>query len=423
MAVVISQGRAAQRSVRRPQHQFHVRQRPFQIQPIMIAPVLPGETMKNLLLQSRVVTDPIKNPLIGWWTEYYFFYIKHRDLYARDLLVEMMLDPEADLSSLDSATKVEHYHTNGTGLAINWVDLCLERVVDEFFRYEGESYSSASIGNLPAAPVANSSILDSAINEAAIEATAFDPDLAAVGSEAGAEVRVSEVIKALRAYELSRLHATTDLTYEDFLRSYGISLPKEELHKPELIRYLRDWSYPSNTIDPTNGTPRSAVSWAIAERADKDRFFKEPGFILGVSVIRPKIYFRGMNSNAVMLLRDAKSWLPAVLNDDPGSSFVKVAASDPPLDLNTDAYFVDVKDLFLYGDQFVNFALAATDANVVDLPTAALGKRYIDSASVDALFVAASPANQVRQDGVVSLSILGRQMETSPSNLGTNITV
>ena len=71
---------AQQRRVtRRPQHTFQLRHRPWEIQPFMLAPVLPGETMQNLLLQARVVTDPIKNPLIGWWCEHYVFYVKHRD--------------------------------------------------------------------------------------------------------------------------------------------------------------------------------------------------------------------------------------------------------------------------------------------------------------------------------------------------------
>jgi len=35
--------------------------------------------VENLLIQSRVVTDPLQNSLIGWWQEYYIFYVKHRD--------------------------------------------------------------------------------------------------------------------------------------------------------------------------------------------------------------------------------------------------------------------------------------------------------------------------------------------------------
>ena len=68
------------RVLRRPQHPFQIRTRPWLLQPFFIAPVLPGETMENCLIQFRSVTDPIKSPLVGWWAEYYLFYVRHRDL-------------------------------------------------------------------------------------------------------------------------------------------------------------------------------------------------------------------------------------------------------------------------------------------------------------------------------------------------------
>ena len=54
------------RKLRSPKHPFSVRAKPFEICPFLIAPVLPGETMTNALLQSRVVSDPIAHPLIGF---------------------------------------------------------------------------------------------------------------------------------------------------------------------------------------------------------------------------------------------------------------------------------------------------------------------------------------------------------------------
>ena len=53
------------RKSRRPSHPFQLRHMPWQIQPFLIAPVLPGETLKNILLQSRAVTKPIKNGIVG----------------------------------------------------------------------------------------------------------------------------------------------------------------------------------------------------------------------------------------------------------------------------------------------------------------------------------------------------------------------
>jgi len=80
---------------------------------------------------------------------------------------------------------------------------------------------------------------------------------------------------------------------------------------------------------------------------------------------------------------------------------------------------VDLRDLFLYGDQFWNFdATSVTDGSFIDLPTAALQRRYAVSADADGLFVSASPANQVRQDGICHLSILGTQVDQTKTSIG-----
>jgi len=61
---------------------FNLVTKPYQLQPFMIMPVLPGETLQNMMLQSQVWSDPLASGMknIGWWCEYFFFYVKWRDL-------------------------------------------------------------------------------------------------------------------------------------------------------------------------------------------------------------------------------------------------------------------------------------------------------------------------------------------------------
>ena len=233
-------------------------------------------------------------------------------------------------------------------------------------------------------------------------------------------IKASEVETTLRNWQWLRANRLTEQTYEDFLRTYGVSIPKaEEEHKPELVRYIREWTYPSNTVDPATGVPSSALSWSIAERADKDRFFKEPGFLFGVSVIRPKVYFSKQTGSAVGLMNDALSWLPALLKHDPMTSLKKVGTVPEsgagvgiglgPIPKAADAYWVDVRDLLMYGDQFINFDLTATDAGLVALPAANLQRKYVATADVDALFSGTN--KKVRADGIVSLKVMGTQQD------------
>lgn len=380
---------------RSPEHVFQLRHRPYQIQPFLIAPVLPGETLKNGLMQARVVTDPIKNPLIGWHVEYYFFYVKHRDMPNSATWQTMVMQADYDTSARNVAAKVEHYHY---ATSIDWVAECLEPVTNHYFRGFGETMATASIGNLPAAAINRDSWMDSLIDETLLP-EGGDPQTTPDGAE--------DLNRLMLMYEHLRAMKLYEGTYEDWLKSYGVRPAAVEVPgKPELIRYVKDWSYPSNTVDPTSGTPSSAVSWAVQERFDKDRFFKEPGFIFGVTIARPKVYFGKQKGYAASMMNDAFSWLPAVLRDQAAVSLKEFAAAAGPLQGNTtNGYWVDVRDLFIYGDQFVNFALTETDAGLMALPTTALQKRYPSSADVDALFKSASPANQVRQDGVCRLTV------------------
>lgn len=392
---------------RHPQHPFQVRTRPWQIAPFFIAPVLPGETLRNLLFQSRCVTDPVKSKLVGWWNEYYFYYVKHRDLDGRDDFSNMMLDPTQSLAAYAQAALPEYYHGSS---GISWVKECLKRVVEWDFRQAGEAWDVATIGNLPAAQCQiNPTVLDSAQNDAA-HADLADVD---VDLNADSTITVSEIDKARFQWELLRTQGMTNISYEDYLASYGVKPSKEEAHAPELVRYIRDWQYPTNHIDPTDGAPTSAVAWKIIERADKDRYFSEPGFLFGVTVKRPKIYMSKQVGSFTDVMTDLYAWLPAVLRPEVEASMRKIAATTAPLSSNTDAYWIDLKDLFLYGEQFVNFALTATDAGLVALPTASLGKRYASATDADALFSVAASANLVREDGIVSLSISGALTDTS----------
>ncbi len=400
------------RSMRRPAHTFQVRHQPYVLQPFMIAPVLPGETLKNALLQARVVSDPIKNPLIGWWLEYYIFYVKHRDLNDREAFQNMVLDPAwVKTPYVDTDGDVQTYTYAG---AIDWTRKCLERVTEEYFRNDGELHSERIIDTLPIASINNQSLWDSLIASSAFAV----PSVEVEGSDANTTIQASEIDAAMRQYQFLMQNELTTQTYEEFLGTYGVKPQREETHRPELVRFIRQWSYPSNTVDPATGTPSSALSWSIAERADKDRFLREPGFIFGVTCARPKVYLSNQQGSGVGMLDNAYSWLPAMLNDDWRSSykeFTDAIGGGPLGDTSTAGnYWVDLKDLFIYGDQYVNFARTATDAGMVALPGSGLKKRYVLQADIDALFKTPLTLKHIRQDGICTLQIASRLQHTSP---------
>lgn len=380
---------------RRPQHRFIVEQKPWEIQPIFITPVLPGETLKNMLLQSRCVTPPLVSSVVGWWLEYFVFYVTHRQMPNSANFVSMVFDPATVLTP--SAASARDYYA---GLGYNWVNECLTVVTNEWFREQGETISTASIRTgRPAAKIALDGIQESLTD------TTVLPDGGALGSTQEAQDKAKELYDYLIAMNFTRA------TYEDWLATYGVSLATAERRdRPELLRYIRDWTYPNNTVEPTTGVPTAAASWGITERADKDRFFPEPGFIFGVSILRPKVYLSNQTANASVALDRVMRWMPAIMSDDPSSSLAEFTTLQGPFGKPaagfTNGYWLDVRDLFIYGDQYLD---AASQTNSIPMPTVAQNYRYATETIADTLF--SGSGKLTRQDGVASFNILGTQMD------------
>ena len=405
------------RALRRPAHDFNIKHRPYSITPFFIAPVLPGETLTNLLYQARAVSDPIQNPIIGWWLEHYFFYVPWRGMPDfQATLKAMAIDAATSTAGLKAgANSVINYTFKG---GMNFVDECLEVVTERYFRDEGESYTAATTADgLPKAIIDQGKWIHSL---KLASAGADDPELPGVD-----ELEELDILPGFSSHyaqwEMMRDLNLTDVTFEDYLRSEGVSVPAadtgvpQEDYKPELVRFSRDWTYPTNHIDPTNGVPASAVSWSIAERADKRRLFKEPGFLFGVSVVRPKVYLGNQKGAAVGAMDNIYRWLPAMLRGEEYTGLVETAfsATDGILQNQASNYWFDIADLLVFGDQFVNYAATVATGHVVALPTAALEKRYVADADISAMFKTATTAEFIRQDGRVSASLLSKVRQTT----------
>lgn len=392
---------------RRPTHNFSFRARPWQMTAFLLAPVLPGETLKNLFFQSRVVTDPIKGRLTGWWSEYYFFYVRLRDLTGAEDFEQMMLDPAKDMSAHKTPADVQSFHKGG----INYRKMALDKIQEHYFRAPVET-SLYLVDGIPVVSVDNQSVLDSAIS---ISNFADESPDINVDANADSTITTREVENAMRMWEFAKANALTDMDFDDYLRTFGISVPKAQSDKPELLRLVREWQLPSNTINPANGTASTAVSWVIKDKISKDFFFREPGFVVGVYVPRPKVYMGKHDGSFTSLMDNALSWLPAMMWDDPMSS-VRLfdRTTNSPITGQTENYYVDLRDLFIYGEQYTNhFADTAQAA----LPGPDMQKRYASKLDMQALFVdsaAAGTAQYVRQDGIVNLEILGSQRDSTP---------
>lgn len=435
-------GGRPRRRTRSPQHPFNIRQIPFGIHPFFIAPVIPGETLNSLLLQARVVTDPLINHLTGWHLEYYFFYVKLSDLpiFRSENNMQALIDPAFDWADIITAaggtTAVTHQFFAGGAGQVNYVQLCLERVVADYFRDEGEAASdhTLSYGSVTyyMAGYNRKSPLESVLLE-----DAYDTQDVSITVGVDDIITMSELHSAQQMYEALRMANLVEMSYEEWLQAYGVAVPSVAVHKPELLRYVKLWQYPSNTIDSTSGVPRSAVSWSVAERADKARFLKEPGFLFGVTLTRPKVYLANVTGSWTSSMNSALAWMPPGMINDVRLRMRPLADAVGPLGgviTDSDGYRVDIGDLFTFGEEFRNTPTltagqaspARTHTPAVSLPTAALVNTDYPDVADDLynLFVdedAASSLVYTRQDGVVSLNIASPVANVSPKGGPTTV--
>lgn len=389
------------RATRRPEHRWYVESKPWEIQPVAIAPVLPGDRLRRAVWQARVVTDPVASPTVGWWQDYFLFFCP-MSLLAEATNFKTRVEA-GDLTSVFSAATAADVPAYYAGRGMNWTRQCLDLVVREWFREEDERAASPAPAIRTGRPAARIGINGI---EQSLRLTANYPGTA--GGALGTTQRGQEEL--LRNYNYLREQGLLQMDYEDWLRTYGVQAPEAiRRRRPYLLRYARNWTYPVNTVNQADGVPVTAASWAIMERADKNRYFQEPGFLFLVSVTRPKVYRANQEAAAVSCMDKLQYWLPAVLRDDPHTSIRFDTATTSPIydTVMASDHYVDIRDIFIHGDQFVAQAFTSTRDAGIALPDANAEAQYASEAMADTLFTNPGAAGLllVRQDGIARFEI------------------
>lgn len=400
------------RKIRSPQHTWNLATVPFALTPFLMAPVLPGETLKNGVFQSRVVTEPINNSLIGWWKEYYFFYVRLSQLPNWSIYERMLIDEgEAPVGGVAASSL---FYASGNTLTNPYAKEAYELIHDWYFAPSDDGSMapltalSVGTGSLRPVRVAGNNAFDSVHDT--LRHAENDVDLV-VGPDD--KFTASELEQLQLKYELAKSGGLTSLTYDDWLREQGIGVDAANVNagKPELLRFVREWTYPANTVDAATGKVMSVCSWAVAGRIDKDRFFSEPGFIVGVTVSRPKVYLSNQKGHVCEFMTNMRHWLGGIIGEVNDATYAKIAKGASSLIAGTNNdYWLDFRDLFMYGDQW----LGHDAKGGIALPAAGLNGNYPNDAMVASLFPDQS-TKMVREDGVISLRIASRVRDPHPT--------
>lgn len=414
------------RRQRRPKHPFNVRHIPYVIQPFLLAPVRPGETLTDMKCTLSAYSAPLSSRNTGGWLEHVFFYVPVTAMPGRATIMNEFVDEAQALTSLTTASNSDYYYKGNTGTA-NWMDQCMQAIVTEYFRGDTEDGVREAPGDHVIAQHGSDKYAAMIVNDGMIDSLMLASDLPtdSAGPVMDDYAGTLDPLDAQRrTYDRLRLMGWRELTFDEWLVTQGVDVPAPqtvftEEAKPELLRLHRQFVMPANAIDPADGSAASALVWKKDFTGEKDYFFKVPGFLVGVTIARFKTYLGRQYGNASSAIFSALQFLPRIEELEPGDSLAEgfsatITKQLGPFGSGTaDAtspsgdYIYDVLDLFFRGDQFIN-DLAATDAGVVALPTAGLQTRYPTLTMVNGFFAAsATDADRsIFQDGRVDLTIM-----------------
>lgn len=382
---------------------------PFGLYPILCHPVLPGETLKAATTRWRVLSMPVKHPLAGAWLESWIFYVKLTDIDRE--LGQMFVSDSYSTSGWTRGSSSDRYFT-ASG-QIDWVKHCLDRVVESYFLNEGET--ARTIGGVPQTKLNVQSWYQNLMFKPAEVST----DTSSPG----------DTYANLSGWQMLQQMQMTELTYEKYLEQYGVQSMRLGVGQPEILRYSRSWTQPVNTVNPSSGAPSSAWVWSDEMKSEKDKRFDEPGFLLQVACVRPKMFQQEVLYSMVGNLWGFTDWFPAYTLQDPTAGVREIGTTDVVFDplLNGSEsnapLLYDHRDLLNHGEQFIN----DRTNNPYNLPYATamsllaaaspedVRGEYAASADVDGLFVGATTATRLcYYEGMAQMTIAGHITDTTP---------
>lgn len=182
-------------------------------------------------------------------------------------------------------------------------------------------------------------------------------------------------------------------------------------------------------MEPTTGVPSSAWVWSDEVKAEKDKRFSEPGFVLAVASVRPKMYQKHLEYSYVGNFWGFSDFFPAYTLKDPTAGIKEIGTANAVFhaDHRTDAgnlsLMVDSRDLLSHGEQFINemgqtpyelplsTGMTAEDAD----DNATVRGEYATSADIDNLFVSETASDKFcYYEGMAAMSVSGHIQDTTP---------
>lgn len=388
--------------------------KPMGIYPVMATPVFPGETLNEAEMKWRVLSLPIRHPFVGAWLEMWLVYVKFTDIDPS--MGEMFITDSASATSFVAASDRPHYFVKSG--KIDYIKLATDRLVEAYFRDEQEADWDTRLIDTDIHLLKRSDwnwAQNLMFKPANMDMTEMPSSLPEAGS--------------LTPLEIMKLAGMSEVTYEKYLMQYGVSAKavNASAQLPEILRYTREWTVPTNTLDGATGAPSSTWAWGGTLKSEKPKRFDEPGFLIWYAAIRPKMFDSTISQSLIGAMWGFSDFFPVYNLEDPAAGikeldtgFVTNSSTGPvPL-------IYDHRDLLSHGEAFVNdwsgpYALPTATGRTIDDSAGYSDVRgqYVKADDINALFVEdleSVPDEKRRRafyEGICSMTITGHVVDTT----------
>lgn len=412
---IVQPGMTRTRKKRSPQFPIAGTMKPFGLYPLWATPVLPGETMNMAETKYRLISMPVKHPLTGAWFETWTVFVSLTDM--EETFAQMFISEDVSPTAYRAAADQPRYFTKAG--QIQYVKLAMDAVVKGYFRDEEEPDWDTHL--IDGVHMAKRTTFDWAQN------LMFKPtnlDAAYLPSALPED-------GTLTPLEIMRLSGMSEITYEKYLMQYGVTQKEavKESRIPEILRYTRDWTVPTNSIEPTTGRPSSAFSWSSTIKSEKPKRFDEPGFVITFGCVRPKMFDSTLRASMIGELWGFGDFFPVYNLADPAAGLKVLDADHKVLNITagvTDPLMYDHRDMLAHGEQFVNDWAGPYPLPTINTRTLVDGSevwelrgQYPSATNINDLFVeddATTPADsrmRLFYEGIASCEITGHVADTT----------
>lgn len=350
------EGPLTQRSMRQPRFDYLAKHGAGALYPVVIAPVMAGDTLKGSTMMARIVGAPSEQgqaaSVTGSWFETWLFYVRIGDLPRAEDVRNLIVDPD-----FVPATPVD------------FREQCMASIWKAYFIDE------AANGETPPPWDASADALNflNLPGNGWWDSVAPNADLPA--PEAGDDEWQTQWVR----YQALRRAKLTQATYEEYLAKSGISVPPQlrvdhdaDMKVPELLKWTREFAYPQPAGYASTSASNKEVfrtQWFIQQKVDRSRFCAEPGFLVSCVAVRPKMYRLYDRSifDPLDVLQDASGWMPTDFDSDPHASLINIPAEVIGDTIPAAEATLDIRDTWVYGDQVLGSDFTLTDDRVVAL--------------------------------------------------------